>query len=91
MGRKVKITVTYSNCRSGFHAAGDEYIIDEDNTKCPPMCMELWNYAFPYVWNLLNGGTSDSAEGIRKTSNKIICPDQGRVHLDIELIDNKGE
>ena len=91
MGRKVKLTITHSNCRSGFHKVGDEFIIDEDNTICPPICMELWNYAYPYIWNLLNGGCFDSAEGIKKTSNRVICPDQGRVHMFIELMENVDE
>lgn len=41
MGRKVKITVTESRCRDGFHREGQEFIIDKDKTMCPPMCMEL--------------------------------------------------
>ena len=90
MGRKVKLTITHSNCRSGFHKVGDEFIIDEDNTICPPICMELWNYAYPYIWNLLNGGTTDNATGGKSTCNKCVCPDQGRVHMTIELIDDNN-
>ncbi len=41
MGRKVKLTITESKCRSGFHRKGDEFIIDEDRTICPPMCVEI--------------------------------------------------
>ena len=36
---KVKLTITESRCRSGFHKKGQEFIIDE--TICPPICMEL--------------------------------------------------
>ena len=44
---KVKLTITESRCRSGFHKKGQEFIIDE--TICPSICMELWHYAYPYV------------------------------------------
>ena len=29
MGRKVKLTITESRCRSEFHKKGEEYIIDD--------------------------------------------------------------
>ena len=87
MKRKVKLTITESRCRSGFHRKGDEFIIDEDKTMCPLICMELWNYAYPYIWALLNGAESDSADGTKKKSNNITCPDEGRVHLHIEVIE----
>lgn len=83
---KVKLTIVESRCRSGFHEKGQEFIIDE--TVCPPICMELWHYAYPYVWALLNGATDDNADGGRSTSTNIICPDQGRVHMFIERIDD---
>ena len=83
MGRKVKITVTESRCRSGFHKAGDVFIIDEDRTVCPEMCMELWHYAYPYVWALLNGAEDDT----KGKETDVVCPDQGRVHLHIEVIE----
>ena len=88
MGRKVKLTITESRCRSGFHRKGEEYIIND--TICPPICVELWNYAYPYIWALLNGAESDSADGTKKKSNNVICPDEGRVHLHIEVIE-EGE
>ena len=88
MKRKVRITITESRCRSGFHKKGDEFIIDEDRTICPPICMELWNYAYPYIWALLNGAESDSADGTKKKSNDVICPDEGRVHLHIEVMED---
>ena len=87
MGRKIKLTITESRCRSGFHRKCDEFIIDE--TICPPICMELWHYAYPYVWALLNGGTSDNAEGGKSKSDNVICPDEGRVKLHIEVIEDK--
>ena len=49
--------------------------------------MELWNYAYPYIWALLNGAESDSTDGTKKKSNNITCPDEGRVHLHIEVIE----
>ena len=84
MSRKVKITITRSNCRSGFHKKGEEYIIDE--TICPPICMELWHYAYPYIWTLLNGGKLDDGD-IKSKSFDVICPDEGRVHLHGEVIE----
>ena len=84
MGRKVKLTIIESRCRSGFHRKGEEYIIDD--TICPPICMELWHYAYPYIWALLNGGNLDDGVTKSKSAN-IICPDEGRVHLHIEVIE----
>ena len=87
MGRKVKLTITESRCRSGFHKKGDEFIIDEDKTICPPICLELWHYAYPYVWALLNGAEDDRPDGSRGKETNVICPDEGRVHLHIEVIE----
>ena len=86
MGRKVKITVTESKCRSGFHTKGQEYLLDAEKTICPQMCMELWHYAFPYVWALLNGADVDRPDGSKRTEATVICPDEGRVRLRIEVI-----
>ena len=86
MGRKVKLTITESRCRAGFHKKGQEFIIDEDKTVCPPMCMELWSYAYPYIWALLNGATMDNGD-TKSKSNNVICPDESRVHLHIEVIE----
>ena len=81
---KVKLTITESRCRSGFHKKGQEFIIDE--TICPSICMELWHYAYPYVWALLNGGILDDGD-IKSKSFDIICLDEGRVHLHGEVIE----
>ena len=81
---KVKLTITESRCRSGFHKKGKEFIIDE--TICPSICMELCHYAYPYVWALLNGGILDDGD-IKSKSFDIICPDEGRVHLHGEVIE----
>lgn len=48
--------------------------------------MELWHYAYPYVWALLNGGELDNGDAKSKSFN-IICPDEGRVHLHGEVIE----
>ena len=81
---KVRLTITESRCRAGYHNKGQTFIIDDD--LCPPICMELWNYAFPYVFALINGGGLDSGTE-RSHSFDIICPDEGRVHLHGELIE----
>lgn len=39
---KIKLTITESDCRSGYHKAGDEFIVDD---LCPPVCRELWHNA----------------------------------------------
>ena len=86
MKRKVKITITESRCRSGFHRKGEEYIIDD--AVFPPICMELWHYAYPYVWAFLNGAEDDTPDGGRGTYTNVICPDEGRVHMLIEAIED---
>ena len=85
---KVKLTITESRCRAGYHRKGQEFIIDE--TMCPPICMELWSYANPYVWALINGATLDDGDGKSKFFD-IICPDEGRVHLHGEVIEDSNE
>ena len=81
---KVKLTITESRCKSGFHKKGQEFIIDE--TICPSICMKLWHYAYPYVWTLLNGGELGDGDTKSKSFN-IICPDEGIVHLHGEVIE----
>ena len=85
---KVKLTITESRCRAGYHRKGQEFIIDE--TMCPPICMELWSYAYPYVWALINGATLDDGDGKSKFFD-IICPDEGRVRLHGEVIEDSNE
>lgn len=86
MSRKVIITVSESKCRSGLHKAGQVFRIDEENPICPPMCVELWHYAYPYVWALLNGAEDDRPDGSRGAEATVVCPDEGRVRLRIEAI-----
>jgi len=80
------MTVVESRCRSGFHTQGQEYIIDENRTICPPVCMELWHHAYPYVWALLNGAKLDNGPD-KGTSCDICCPDGCRVKLHIETVE----
>ena len=87
---KVKLTITSSNCRCGFHEPDEHFMIDSERTICPPVCMELWHQAYPYVFALLNGADLDCGEG-KCASFDIICPDQGRVSMHGELIIEKRE
>lgn len=81
---KVKLTVVKSNCRGGYCKEEDEYIIED---LCPPICHELWNAAYPYVYTLLNGGTLDYGNK-RAAMFDIKCPDEGRVIIHGEIINN---
>ena len=78
---KVKLTVTESSCRCGYHKKGDEFIVED---ICPPLCHELWNAAYPYVFALLNGAKLDSGSD-RVRSFDVKCPDGGRVILHGEI------
>lgn len=88
MARQVKITVTRSSCRDGFHKKGQEYILTGDTPACPPICMELWHYAYPYVWALMNGADLDNDDAKAK-SCEVCCPDECRVHLLIECVETQ--
>ena len=46
---KVKLTVLESSCRCGYCKKGDEFIVED---LCPPLCHELWNVAYPFVYTL---------------------------------------
>ena len=87
MGRCVRIRVTRGNCRSGFHREGEEFLIRDEATRCPAICMELWHCAYPYVWALLNGAELDLPDGGRGRSAEVACPDGGRVSLHIEAFE----
>ena len=60
---KVKLTVIESRCRSGYFKAGDTFIVED---LCPPLCHELWNIAYPYVFALQNGALLDKGEARAK-------------------------
>ena len=80
---KVKLTITESRCRSGYFREGDTFIVED---LCPPLCHELWNIAYPYVFALLNGAQLDCGEG-KARSFTARCPDGGRVCITGEIID----
>lgn len=44
-------------------------------------------YAYPYIWALLNGAEDDRQDGSRGKETNVICPDEGKVHLHIEVIE----
>ena len=74
---KVKLTITESACRSGYHKAGDSFLVED---LCPPLCHELWNVIYPYVFALQNGAALDrGCERVR--SFDASCPDGGRVRI----------
>ncbi len=80
---KVKLTITSGNCRSGYHKTGDTFIVED---LCPPLCHELWNSIYPYVFALQNGGDLDY--GVHRTCQfDGKCPDGGRVCIHGEVID----
>ena len=47
---------------------------------CPPLCHELWNCAYPYVFALQNGAALEHGE-TRSGTFTVRCPDGGRVCL----------
>ena len=72
---RVKLTITESRCRSGFHKAGDSFVVED---LCPPLCHELWNTIYPCVYALKNGAELDCGDArVRFFDAK--CPDEGRV------------
>ena len=80
---KVKLTITESDCRSGYHKAGDSFLVED---LCPPLCHELWNRIYPYVFALQNGADLDCGAS-RSRSFDARCPDGGRVCVHGELED----
>lgn len=80
---KVKLTVTESRCRSGYFKEGDTFIVED---LCPPLCHELWNIVYPYVFALQNGASLDCGE-TRAKAFTARCPDGGRVVICGEVIE----
>ena len=80
---KVKLTVTESRCRAGHHRVGDTFVVED---LCPPLCHELWNRAYPYVFALQNGADLDKGD-TRARTFEVCCPDERRVCLRGEVID----
>ena len=79
----VKLTVTQSRCRCGYHKEGDTCVVED---LCPPLCHELWNRAYPYVFALQNGADLDKGD-TRARCFEVCCPDEGRVCLRGEVIE----
>jgi len=79
----VKLTVTQSRCRCGYHKEGDTFLVED---LCPPLCHELWNRAYPYVFALQNGADLDKGD-TRARCFEVCCPDEGRVCLRGEAIE----
>ena len=82
---KVKLTITESNCRCGYVKAGDTFVVDD---LCPPLCHELWNIIYPSVYALKNGAVLDYGT-TRARCFDAVCPDECRVHIHGELIQNE--
>ncbi len=80
--RKVRLTITESRCRSGYFKAGDAFIVGD---LCPPLCHELWNRIYPYVFALQNGADLDFGE-TRACEFIAECPDGGRVRIHGEIL-----
>ena len=81
---KVKLTVTESRCRSGYHRAGDSFLVED---LCPPLCQELWHNVYPYVFALQNGAELDCGEA-RTRAFDAACPDGGRVRVHGEIAED---
>ncbi len=82
--RRVKLTITESNCRNGYFKKGQEYIVED---LCPPLCHELWNNIYPLVYALLNGGELDYGN-VRAKMFDAGCPDGCRVSVHGEVIED---
>jgi uncharacterized repeat protein (TIGR04076 family) len=80
---KVKLTVAESKCRCGYFKKGQEFIVED---LCPPLCHELWNSIYPFVYALQNGASLDYGDRRAKMFDAA-CPDEGRVCIHGELID----
>ena len=80
--RKVRLTITESNCRCGYFTKGQEFLVED---LCPPLCHELWNGIYPAVYALLSGGDLDHGEGRAKCFDAC-CPDEARVRVHGETV-----
>ena len=83
---KVRLTITESNCRSGYFKAGEEFIVED---LCPPLCHELWNVIYPYVFALQNGAALDYGCN-QDFQFDAKCPDGGRVCIHGEVVYEDG-
>ena len=80
---KVKLTITESKCRCGYCKKGDIFIVED---LCPPLCHELWNTMYPFVYALLHGAGLDYGE-TRAKAFDAKCPDGGKVCVHGEAIE----
>lgn len=80
---KVRLTVMESRCRCGYFQKGQEFIVED---LCPPLCHELWNCIYPYVFALQNGAELDCGEA-RTKAFEAKCPDEARVCIRGERIE----
>ena len=80
---KVKLTITKSECRCGYCQTGETFIVED---LCPPLCHELWNRIYPYLFALQNGAYLDY-DKVRAKCFDVDCPDGGRVSVHGELED----
>ena len=80
---KVKLTIMESNCRSGYFKQGEEFMVED---LCPPLCHELWNIIYPYVFALQNGAELDCGTARAKQFDAK-CPDGGRVCVHGEVVE----
>ena len=80
---KIKLTITESRCRSGYFKSGDTFIVDD---LCPPICHELWNIAYPYIFALKNGAMLDKGDAKAREFD-CVCPDEYRVKLHGEVME----
>ena len=78
----VKLTITESNCRCGYHHTGESFVVGD---LCPPICHELWNQLYPMLYALQNGALLDYGTG-KAAMFDASCPDGGRVTVHGELI-----
>ncbi len=81
--KRVKLTITESECRCGYYRKGDVFLVDD---LCPPICHELWNSIYPMVYALRNGAVLDYGEG-KAFCFDAKCPDGGRVRVHGEVLD----
>ncbi|SHO45512.1 TIGR04076 family protein [Anaerocolumna xylanovorans] len=79
---KVKLTITASTCRGGYHRKGEEFLVED---ICPPLCHELWNCIYPSVYTILNGGVLDYGNSKSRCFDAK-CPDGGRVCIHGEIV-----
>lgn len=83
MMAKVRLTITESRCRSGYFKKGQVFIVED---ICPPLCHELWNGIYPFVYALQNGAELDYGR-VRAKMFDAKCPDECRVSIHGEVVE----